>query len=39
MHTQPGVADRFINDVKREVTELLKNPEKPVEGKVRNQFI
>lgn len=35
IHTQPGVADRFINDIRRELTELLKNPEEPVEGKVR----
>lgn len=34
MHTKPGVADQFINDVKEATKELLKNPEKPVEGKV-----
>lgn len=38
MHTQPGVADRFINDVKKELAEILKNPEKPIEGKVRFKF-
>lgn len=34
MHTQPGVADRFINDVKKELTEIMKNPGEPIEGKV-----
>lgn len=34
MHTRPGVADNFINDVESVVTELMKNPEKPVEGKM-----
>jgi sphinganine-1-phosphate aldolase len=34
MHTKPGVADNFINDVETEVKELMKNPEKPIEGKM-----
>lgn len=34
MHTKPGVADNFINDVDSVVKELMKNPEKPVEGKM-----
>lgn len=34
MHTQPGVADRFINDVKKELTEIMKNPGEPIEGKM-----
>lgn len=34
MHTKPGVADNFVNDVETIVTELMKNPEKPVEGKM-----
>lgn len=33
MHTQPGVADNFINDVETIVNELMVDPEKPVEGK------
>lgn len=34
MHTKPGRADNFINDVEAIVKELMKNPEKPVEGKM-----
>ena len=34
MHTKAGVADNFINDVETNVKELMKNPEKPVEGKM-----
>lgn len=34
MHTKNGVADQFIKDVHSQVVELMKNPEKPVEGKV-----
>jgi sphinganine-1-phosphate aldolase len=34
MHTKPGIADNFINDVETIVDELMKNPEKPVEGKM-----
>lgn len=34
MHTKPGVADNFINDVETIVKEIMKNPEKPVEGKM-----
>jgi sphinganine-1-phosphate aldolase len=34
LHTLPGVADRFINDVKEEVKKILKNPEDDLEGKV-----
>lgn len=34
LHTKPGVADQFINDVKEVVTELMKDPKKPVEGKM-----
>ncbi|XP_045465910.1 sphingosine-1-phosphate lyase [Harmonia axyridis] len=32
LHTQPGVADKFVNDVENIVRELMKRPEKPVEG-------
>lgn len=34
MHTKPGVADNFINDVDSIVQELMKDPKKPVEGKM-----
>lgn len=34
MHTQSGVAERFLNDVKTELAKLLLNPTKPVDGKV-----
>lgn len=38
MHTVDNMADKFINDVKDVVTELMKNPEKPVEGKVNQSL-
>lgn len=34
LHTQPGVADRFLKDVKFSVMDLMKDPSAPVEGKV-----
>lgn len=34
MHTKPDIADNFVNDVEQVVNELMKNPEKPVEGKM-----
>lgn len=34
MHTKPGIAENFVNDVETAVRELMKNPEKPVEGKM-----
>lgn len=34
MHTKNGLADKFLQDVKENVEELMKDPEKPVEGKV-----
>lgn len=34
MHTQLGVAQKFLDDVKDCLTEILKNPTKPVEGKM-----
>jgi sphinganine-1-phosphate aldolase len=34
MHTQAGVADQFLADVREQLEELMKNPEKPVEGKM-----
>lgn len=35
MHTEPGVADQFIEDVKFELETILKSPRTPVEGKVK----
>lgn len=34
MHTKDGVADKFLNDVKIQLAELMINPTKPVDGKV-----
>ena len=34
MHTQEGVAERFLNDVRTEVKEIMKEPSKTVDGKV-----
>lgn len=34
MHTMNGMADKFIADITTLVAEMMKNPEKPVEGKV-----
>ncbi|KAK9498779.1 hypothetical protein O3M35_003340 [Rhynocoris fuscipes] len=34
IHTQDGVADHFLNDVKEVVKELLKTPDVKVEGKM-----
>ncbi|CAD7012010.1 unnamed protein product [Ceratitis capitata] len=34
MHTQAGVADKFIADFKACVTEIMKDPGQPVEGKM-----
>jgi len=35
MLTRPGVADRFIGDVKDIVNKLVKNPPAALEGKVK----
>lgn len=35
MHTVDGMADQFIKDVKRACDVIMKDPGKPVEGKVR----
>jgi len=35
MHTEPGVADQFIEDVKFELEIILKSRNTPVEGKVK----
>ncbi|KAK9891728.1 hypothetical protein WA026_016524 [Henosepilachna vigintioctopunctata] len=32
VHTKPGVADRFLKDVRTIVAKLMEKPEKPVEG-------
>lgn len=34
MHTKEGVADQFISDVREQVEILMRDPEKPVEGKM-----
>uniref|UniRef100_A0A182T279 sphinganine-1-phosphate aldolase n=1 Tax=Anopheles maculatus TaxID=74869 RepID=A0A182T279_9DIPT len=34
MHTEAGVADKFIQDVRTKVALIMKNPTKPVEGKM-----
>lgn len=34
MHTMDSMADKFIKDVREIVIELMKDPGKPVEGKV-----
>lgn len=34
IHTQPGVADQFLEDVETELNIIMKNPQTPVEGKV-----
>lgn len=34
LHTKQGLADKFIDDVTVEVATLMKDPTKPVEGKV-----
>lgn len=39
MHTVDGMADKFIKDITAAVGELMKNPEKPVEGKVFKEFL
>lgn len=34
LHTQPGVADRFISDVKEQVAVIMKNPKEKTTGRV-----
>lgn len=34
VHTQDGVAERFVDDVKEAVTEILKDPKMEVQGKM-----
>lgn len=39
LHTQPGVAEQFINDVKKEVAIIMKNPKEKTTGMVGFLFI
>lgn len=39
LHTKPGVADKFLEDVRNSLEEILKQPGKPVEGKVSYFFL
>ncbi|XP_051946274.1 sphingosine-1-phosphate lyase 1-like [Xyrauchen texanus] len=32
LHTQPGVAEQFVNDVKKEVANIMKNPNEKTTG-------
>ncbi|XP_058061230.1 sphingosine-1-phosphate lyase [Anopheles bellator] len=34
MHTQSGVADKFVEDVRSKLADIMRNPSKPVEGKM-----
>lgn len=34
MHTQPGVADKFLADVRTCTAEIMKDPGQPVVGKM-----
>ncbi|KAJ8920412.1 hypothetical protein NQ315_005278 [Exocentrus adspersus] len=34
MHTKPGVADKFLNDVRDSLTEIMKNPSLPVDAEM-----
>lgn len=34
MHTKEGIAERFVNDVKAALKEIMKEPDLKVEGKV-----
>lgn len=36
MHTRPGVADKFLEDVRDSLADIMKNPSIEVEGKVGN---
>ena len=38
-HTKPGVADRFVNDIKTIAQKLMKTPGKKAEGKVNEVFL
>lgn len=33
-HTQDGIADKFLDDVRNSIKVFMVNPEKPVEGKM-----
>lgn len=34
MHTKPGVADKFLQDIQKALDIILKDPGVPVEGKM-----
>ena len=36
VHTKPGIADRFINDIKEAVTEIMKTPDADCSGQVND---
>ena len=35
MHTQPGLKEKFISDLRECTAQLLKEPKKKLEGRVR----
>ncbi len=39
LHTQSGVAEQFVSDVKREVAIIMKNPKEKTTGMVSFFFI
>lgn len=39
LHTQPGVADKFISDVKEISEDILKNPPADVGGSVSENYV
>lgn len=39
LHTLPGVADRFLNDVRIEIENIMQNPNENLEGQVNEEII
>lgn len=39
LHTRDNMADKFIADAKTLIAEIMKEPGKPVEGKVSNNLL
>lgn len=39
MHTQNGIAQKFVNDVKTAVAEIMQRPDLKVEGKVSTAVV
>ena len=37
-HTKEGVADRFLNDVKQSMEEIMANPDSEIGGMVSNHI-